>query len=173
MCVFNFGLNIQILFETPASCHAPQMITEERAIPDICCCSPWVKINYLDVTEVNFGWGPFDWEYTTVLTPLRAPDDPGAELWHRQWQYCGTWSSPSPLCLKRAWTSSSWGTQENAAARHLSCPPRFSRPAERVWMALSPSTPPPLVPQTPSSTHRWLAHMFGLHTRWFLGYCGC
>lgn len=31
-----------------------QMIIEEPAISDICCCSWWVKINYLDVTEVNF-----------------------------------------------------------------------------------------------------------------------
>ncbi len=134
------------------SCSFPKRL-QINAIPDICCCSPWVKINYLGVTEVNFGRGPFDWEDTTVLTPPRAPDDPGAELWHRQWQYCGTWSSPLPLCLK--WpghrpAGEHWQTQHLVWVRHISCPPLFSRPAERVWMALYSSTPPPPVPQTPA-----------------------
>lgn len=93
----------------------------------------------------------------------------GIELWHRQWQDSGTcsWPPGHPPAGQPG------RAQHPVCAHHISCPPQFSRPAERVWTVLSSSTPPPSVPQTPSSTHRWLAHMFGLHTRWFLGYCGC
>ncbi len=41
-------------------------------------------------------------------------------------------------------------TQHLVWVRHIICPPLFSRPAERVWMALYSSTPPPPVPQTPA-----------------------
>ncbi len=129
-----------------------------------------MKSNYLGVTEVNFGQGPFDWEDTTVLTPPRVPNDPGAELWHRQWQYCGTWSSPSPLCFKWAWTSSSWGTQ---ATQHLVLSPPHNLPHLYFPDPLRgcgwPSIPPLPHPRCHRHQlyHRWLAHMFGLHTRWF------
>lgn len=162
------------------------MLEEENPPPEfVCsCCSKKKKTACLqriainekliiyESAKVNFGQKPFDPEQPTPAVPVTALAPSRGDTCADLCRGAETSEESEPRsCISAVHgelgglpAERSWGELNTAAVSSALSPPRQTN---------SQSCHPPLSSPRDSAAHRWLPHMFGLHTRWFLGYCGC